>query len=130
MIPTAPIAATIRPLRILLRLPPTFSTADSRIAANGETRPVRSAGSTADRTVTKVPSSNVSTTVRGSSCNEVDGKSMPRTPRNDFSAMDTPTPATSPSSEPITPTTTDSSSIARVTWLFRAPTARSSAFSR
>ena len=82
MIPTTPIAATISPPRIRLRLLPTFSTADSRIAANGETRPVRSAGMTADRTVTNVPSTNVSTTVRGSSCNEVDGKSMPRTPRN------------------------------------------------
>ena len=69
---------------------------DSRIAANGETRPVRSAGMTADSTVTSVPTTSVSTIVRGSSCSAVDGKSTPSSPRNALSAMDTPIPATSP----------------------------------
>ena len=121
MMPTAPIAAMISPARIRLRLLPTFSTADSRIAANGETRPVRSAGMIAERTVTNVPSTIVRTIVRGNNCNEVDGNSTPRAPRNPLSAAETPTPAIKPSNEPTTPTTTDSISIARVTCARCAP---------
>ncbi len=76
-------------MSIRLRLRPGCSIAESRIAASGETRPVRSAGMIADSTVTSRAHHHVSTMVRGSSCNVVDGKSTPSTPRKPFRADET-----------------------------------------
>ena len=115
----------VRPFVVLVA-----SIAVSRMAATGGTRPERSAGSSADSTVTSRPTMIVRMTVRGSRVSPVEGRSRPRAENAPCRPMASSMPRPRPRIEPTRPTTTDSMSRETVTWRRLAPTARISAFSR
>ena len=106
------------------------SSAVSRMAATGGTRPERSAGRSADRTVTSSPTTIVRMIVRGSTVSPFEGRSRPRAENAAFSPRASSMPRPSPMMEPTSPTTTDSSRSDTATCRRLAPIARISAFSR
>ena len=106
------------------------SSAVSRIAATGGTRPERSAGRRAEKTVTSSPTTIVRMIVRGSRTRPFEGRSRPKAEKAALSPIASSMPRASPMMEPTRPTTTDSSRSDTVTWRRLAPIARISAFSR
>ena len=126
----APRAMRIRPNSVRRRLRATTSTAVSRIAAKGGTRPARRAGNHADATVTISPTTMVLTTAELGTTRSPLGKSILAAFNNALSPFERPMPANNPMVEPNRPTTTDSIINARVTCFLEAPIARRSAFSR
>ena len=120
----------VRPLMVRPFVALVDSSAVSRMAATGGTRPERSAGSSADRTVTSSPTTIVRMIVRGSRVSPLEGRSRPRAANAALSPRASSMPRPSPMMEPTSPTTTDSSRSDTATWRRLAPIARSSAFSR
>ena len=126
----SPSAIAARPIHVRVR--PTWATsmAVDRMAASGGTLPALRAGSQADNTVTITPMTMVFTTVEAVTTRPLLGMSIPSPFSNAVSALESPMPPSMPRTEPTSPTTTDSVSIAREICRRLAPTARSSAFSR
>ena len=108
---------------------PTFSSAVSRNAASGGTRPARSAGSIAERTVTTVPTMIVVTIRFGWIVRPFVGISMPNALSNELNPRDSPIPDKNPSADPSKPIINASTIIATTTCRLLAPIARSNAFS-
>jgi hypothetical protein len=103
---------------------------DSRSASIGSTFVARRAGTSAETTVTSIPTSIPTTTVRGSSCNEVLGRRKPAEVMRTLSPLATPRPKAMPRAEAAVPSTVASTMRPRSTCRRVAPTARSSAISR
>ena len=80
--------------------------------------------------MTTVPTTNATTTVRGSSWSEVLGRSIPNADSNPFSAMAIPIPAMRPNADASNPVTNASTTTEVMTCRRLAPIARSSASSR
>ena len=102
----------------------------SRSASTGATRVARSAGASAPASVTSVPTSRQTMIVRLSSTRLVVGRSMPSALNSALIAFAKPSPARMPTTEPITPIVSASSSTELSTWRRVAPSVRSSASSR
>ena len=122
-----------------MRISPTISrrrreplalSADSRSACTGATRAARRAGKIDEMIVTTVPTTNATTTVRGSSWSDVLGRSIPNAESNPFSAMAIPIPAMRPNADASNPVTNASTTTEVMTCPRLAPIARSSAISR
>ena len=102
----------------------------SRSASTGATRVARSAGASAPASVTSVPTSRQTMIVRRSSTRLVVGRSMPSALKSALIAFAKPRPARMPTTEPIRPIVSASSSTELSTWRRVAPSVRSSASSR
>ena len=102
----------------------------SRSASTGATRVARTAGASAPASVTSVPTSRHTITVRGSSTRLVVGRSMPSALKSALIAFAKPRPARMPTTEPTRPIVSASSSTEVSTWRRVAPSVRSSASSR
>ena len=107
-----------------------ISSAVARIAASGGTLPARRAGKIAESTVTIRPITMVEVTVFCDTTSPLLGRSIFRARNSAVRLTDNPIPATTPTMEPMRPTTIDSINMARVICLRLAPIARSNAFSR
>jgi hypothetical protein len=101
----------------------------SRIAATGAIFAARRAGISAAAAVTSTPTANEAMIVRGSTSVGPGGNSAPIALNSALSPSATPMPASSPTADAISPTTTDSPSTDRVIWRRLAPSARISASS-
>ena len=102
----------------------------SRSASTGATRVARTAGASAPASVTSVPTSRHTITVRDSSTRLVVGRSMPSALKSALIAFAKPRPARMPTTEPTMPMVSASSITEVSTWRRVAPSVRSSASSR
>ncbi len=96
----------------------------------GGIREARTAGKTADPTVTAVPTTIAAITVRGSNTIPPAGRSMPRADIIALSIWATPMPRRKPAVDAVTPTTTASISWAEITCDRPVPMALRRAISR
>ena len=112
------------------RSEPLALSADSRSAWTGATRAARRAGKIDETTVTTVPTTNATTTVRGSSWSEVLGRSTPNADSSPFRPRAIPIPARRPRADATKPVTNASTTTDVMTCRRLAPIARSSAISR
>ena len=103
---------------------------ESRRASTGSTWVARRAGTSAATTVTTVPSSRHSQTVRGSTCRDVLGSVKPTKSMSHLSPRATRTPRPTPMADAPAPIMRASSNRLRSTCRRVAPMARSSAISR
>ncbi len=99
------------------------------MASTGGVRAARRAGTAAATTLTSVPVTTETATVKPSS-GMLPDISMPNRPNTSRSTDTRPTPAATPSTEPSTPTTTACTRIDTNTCVGEAPIARSMANSR
>ena len=97
-----------------------------RMASTGSTAPARRDGASADTTVTTVPSKTGTNTAVGLRPRPL-SMGMPWPRMMALMAATSPTPARTPTREPMMPTMMDSPITERVIWLRDAPSARSSA---
>jgi hypothetical protein len=102
----------------------------SSSAAIGETRVARRAGLSAEASVTRIPTSRATTTVRVAITVPVLGRSMPKDLNTALSAAAKPMPPSTPSTDPSTPITAASTTTERRIWGRVAPSVRSSPSSR
>ena len=128
--PTPPSATMMRPTMTRRVMLPALSSAVSRRAASGGTRPARRAGSHAASTVTSTPATNVLTNADVLMAKPCVGTSKPVALSSALSNCESRMPIPKPMTEPTTPIAVDSTSSARETCRRLAPMARSSAFSR
>ena len=98
--------------------------AASRSASIGVTRVARSAGRNAEPSVTSVPTSIETTTVRGFTTLPLEGSVMPNNSSRLRSTAAIPSPARTPSAEAISAITSASTSTAARTWRREAPSVR------
>jgi len=96
----------------------------------GATLAARRAGSHAATTVTTMPVSIDTSTVRGRTTDGPDGSSTPKADMIERRPLASPTPSTTPALDAKAPMSSASSRIDRITWRRLAPMARSSAVSR
>src|SRR5699024_29815 len=106
------------------------ATALVRSAANGATRVARRAGTSADSTVTTVPTTSPVTTADGVTTTETVESPPMREPPKRAPSIPIPTPESTPRAEETRPTTSDSARTEPNTWERLAPTHRSRAISR
>ena len=103
---------------------------ESRIAAMGGMRAARSAGAIAATTVTIMPSTYDQMNAAAGIAMSLAGMSRPRAPRRALSPAARKMPATKPTVDATSPTSTASNRTEPSTWRCPAPMARSSASSR
>ena len=106
------------------------NTEPSRTAAIGGTRVARRAGRMLANSVTSVPTSSETTTVRVAKTVEPCGRSIPILTNSQFSNFASPRPRKSPITEPTRPITNASITTDHSTWRREAPSVRSVANSR
>src|SRR5215218_8492385 len=106
------------------------SSAPSRTAAIGGTRVARNAGRTLATSVTRMPAARAMTTAVGSRIRPLFGSVKPTASKSQNSAFASPTPAASPTSDAITPTTRAWSRIEVRIWRREPPIVRTVANSR
>ena len=97
---------------------------------SGVTRVARRAGRTLAISVTIVPTSIETITVRVAKTVWPCGRSIPKTTKSLFSTLARPSPRNSPATEPRTPITNASTTTDQSTWRREAPSVRSVANSR
>ncbi len=127
----APTARKTAPMMLRRRVAAAVGVANSsRIAATGGIEDARRAGAYADSSVTPVPTTTATITVRTASTIEPDGSPTLSASSRVRNPNASPTPPATPTALPATPMIPASSSTERRTWVRLAPTARSSASSR